>query len=464
MKNKKKTLLLMIAAVFLVAAALILTTWILRNAEKEDGPDKTLSNDILIVDVSQVDTLTVDNRREERYRIVLNGTYMGTLEGVDKEVDLDTMTLGLFISKFTSIRSYHDAIPLENINDLDSYGLKDPVGSVEIREMDGTVNRVFVGDQTVKKNGYYLYVEGSDAIYVVENAYFDYLGYTRDDFINKQLAMVDQDDGFTITQFSLSNRARDYEAITVRMRFGEYEDNSIYMYEVTEPEYHAGDDYKILENVFSYLNPLRAVGVYSLDTSEENLEALGLTQPQYTLSFINEGVEREFKFTQLESGEILGMKADGKVVLEMDPSLAHLLNIQVADVSNAYVLLQDISELSQYTVKVGEESYVFDLSADDGKLIWVSCQGREVDVEEFRDLYSLGLDIKIVGDVDSTQIPGGPILSITYRCTDSTVHSVDYYDLDGRFGYVELDGAGRFTVRLSAVEAFEKCLHSLMGE
>lgn len=464
MKNKKKTLLLLIAAVLLVAAALVLTTWILRNTRKETGPVQTKSCDVLSVDVSQIDTLTVHNRYGERYRIALNGSYAGILEGVDEEVELDTMILSQFISKFTAIKSYHDAIPLEKESDLDSYGLGNPAGSVEIRSLDGSAETVLVGAQTVKKNGYYLYVEGEDAIYVVENAYFDYLDYTRDDFISKQLAVVDQDNGFTVTRLSIRNRARDYDAITIQMRFGAYEDNSIYLYEVTEPEYHAADDYKILENVFAYLKPLKGVGVYSLDTSEENLESLGLSQPQYTLSFINEGVERQFHFSQLESGEILGMKDGGKVILEMEPSLTHLLNIQVADVANAYVLLQNVSELSRYTVNMGGESHVFDLSSQGDKLSAVSCRGRDVDVERFRDLYSLGLDIKVIGDVENPEAAGSRILNITYHCKDGTVHSVDYFELDGRYGYAELDGSGRFTVRLSAIEAFEQCLNSLMEE
>lgn len=464
MKNQRKTLLLLIAAVLLVAAALVLTTWALRNTQKETGPVQTLSRDVLVVDVSQVGALAVRSRHGENYRIVLNGSYAGTLEGVDAEAELDAMLLSQFISKFTAIKSYHDPIPLETGNDLNSYGLKDPAGSVEIQKLDGTTETVLVGDQTVKKNGYYLYIEGADAIYVVENAYFDYLDYSRDDFISRQLAMVDQDNAFTITRLSIRNRARDYEAITIQMRFGAYEDNSIYLYEVTEPEYHAADDYKILENVFAYLNPLNGTGVYSLDISGENLEALGLNQPQYTLSFINEGVERQFYFSQLESGELLGMKAGGKVILEMEPALLHLLNLQVADVANAYVLLQNVSELKRYTVNVGRESYGFDLSSEGGKLTAVSYRGRDVDVEQFRDLYSLGLDIKVIGDVEDPEAAGSRILNITYGCTDGTEHSVDFFELDGRYAYVELDGSGRFTVRLSAIEAFEERLYSLTGE
>lgn len=464
MKSKIKIILALSAAAVLVAVALCLTIFFLREQEAPSGQVSPESHTVMAIDAAEIASVTVRNAMGETYQIQLGGSHSGMLAGVDETVDLDTMSLSLFLSKFLSIKSYHDPVPLESGDALAAYGLDNPAGAVTIEKMDGTATTVRIGDQTVKKNGYYLYVEGEPNVHVVENSYYDYLNYSRNDFISKQLASVDQETAFTITQLSIRNRDRDYDAITIQMRFGQYEDNSIYMYEVVEPEYHAADDYKILENVFTYLNPLKGVGVYSLDTSEENLAALDLLEPQYSLSYINEGIQREFSFSQLESGAVLGMKKDGNVILEMDPAILHMLNIQVADVSNAYILLQEISEVNRYTVNVGGKSYAFALTAEDGELRQVSFEGQTLDVEAFRELYSLGLDIKIVGDMENPEEKGSHILNITYQCTDGTEHSVDYYAFDGRYCYVTLDGSGRFIVRLSAIEAFTEYLYTLIGE
>lgn len=463
MKSKKKTLLVLLIAVVLMTAALVLTISFLREREENKGPVQHFSRGVLLVDVAQVKSMDIHGPGAEPYRLELNGSYNGTLEGVSPDVELDTMMLSLFVSKFTNIRSYHNPIMLNGGNTLADYGLEIPYGYVVVENMDGTSYKVLVGDQTVKKNGYYLHVEGSDAVYVVENAYCEYLKYTREDYINKQLASVDQENGFTITQLSIQNRERDYRAITVRMRFGQYEDNSIYLYEVVEPEYHSGDDYKITENIFAYLNPLKGEAVYSLDTSEENLAALGLVEPQYVLSYIHEGVEREFLFTQLETGEVLGMKNGGGVILEMDPGILHMLNIRVADVSNAYVLLQSISEVEHYIVTVNGTEYDFAVSSAEGELTGASYQGKELAAEDFRELYSLGLDIKITGDMDDTQAKGRHILNITYQVTDGAEQSVDYYEFDGRYCCVTLNGTGRFLARLSDLEEFTEYLQTLVN-
>lgn len=464
MRSKKKTLLILLIAVVLMAAAIALTISFLREREESKGPVQRLSRDVLLVDVAQVKSMDIHGHGAEPYRLELNGSYNGTLEGVSPNVELDMMTLSLFVSKFTSIRSYHDPIMLNGGNTLADYGLEIPYGYVVVENMDGTSYKVLVGDQTVKKNGYYLHVVGSDAVYVVENAYCEYLKYTREDYINKQLASVDQENGFTITQLSIQNRERDYRAITIRMRFGQYEDNSIYLYEVVEPEYHSGDDYKIAENIFAYLHPLKGDAVYSLDTSEENLAALGLADPQYVLNYIHEGVEREFLFTQLETGEVLGMKKGGGVILEMDPGILHMLNIRVADVSNAYVLLQNISEVEHYIVTINGAEYDFAVSSAEGELSGASYQEKELTAEDFRELYSLGLDIKITGDMDDTQTKGRHILNITYQVTDGTEQSVDYYEFDGRYCCVTLNGTGRFLARLSDLEEFTEYLESLVNQ
>lgn len=464
MKNKKKILLAMVATAVLLVVALAVTIGFLRSREETSGPVQMLTTDVFALEVSQMKALEVYGPDGVKSRIELNGAYNGTLEGVDPNVELDTMTMSLLVSKFTNVRTYHDPIQLGEENTLDHYGLEDPYGSFIIEQMDGTRTKLLVGDQTVKKNGYYLYVEGGSQVYIVENAYYEYLKYSRDDFIDKQLAAVDQDSGFTITQLSIKNRARDYEAITVRMRFGEYQDNSIYLYEVVEPEYHSGDDYKIHENIFTYLNPLKGIGVYSLDVSEENLVALGLAEPQYVLSYINEGVEREFHFAQLPSGEMVGMKAGGYVILEMDPQIRHMLEIQVADVSNAYVLLQSIAQLDAFTVEDGNNTWEFSLEAAEDKLASVIWNGAELDVEAFRDLYSLAMEIKVAGDIPDPEAKGEHLLTLTYHCSDGTVQRVDYYDYDGRYGYVTLNDAGRFLVRLSAIEDFTNCLLTLTGE
>ena len=461
MRSKKKTLLILLIAVVLMASVLVLTISFLRAREENKGPAQRLSHDVLQVDIAQVKSMDVHGPGAEPYRLELNGSYNGTLEGVPADVELDTMMLSLFISKFTSIRSYHDPLMLNSGNTLADYGLETPCGYVVVENMDGSSYKVLVGNQTVKKNGYYLHVEGSDAVYVVENTYFEYLQYTTEDYIDKQLASVDQDNGFTITQLSIQNLERDYQAITIRMRFGQYEDNSIYLYEVVEPEYHSGDDYKITENVFAYLNPLKGKAVYSLDTSEQNLTALGLMEPQYVLRFIHEGVEREFLFTQLETGEVLGMKNGGGVILEMDPGILHMLNIRVADVSNAYVLLQSISEIEHYIVTANGTEYDFTVSSAEGELTGASYLGRELAAEAFRELYSRGLDIKITGDMDDTQAYGRHILNITYQTANGEKQSVDYYEFDGRYCCVTLNGTGRFLARLSDLEAFTEYLEVL---
>lgn len=460
MKQKKTTMVLLLGAMALLALGILAMFACLRGREDQTQTQGVSSYPVFSAEVSHVASLTVDNEAGERYQLNLDGSYVGTIAGVSDRVPLDTTLYSLLVGKYLNIKSYHAPIPVDTAG-LATYGLAEPRGSVRVQMTDGTTHRFSIGSQTVKGNGYYLYSEGDSQAYIVENAYAEYLRYGRDDLISKQLASIDQSSGFTITQLSIRNTQRAYDAIQIQMRFGEYGDNSIYLYEVIAPEYYSADDYKINENVFAYLNPLKGTGVYSLDVSSENLEALGLAESQYTLSYINAGVESVFYFSVLEDGTVLAMAEEGAVILEMDPAILHMLNIGVSDVANAYVLLQSVAETERYTVRAEGKTYAFSLESQEGELSRVTYEGKSMDVELFRELFSRGLDMKIVGDatgdVDKTQC----ILALTYLGTDGRTNVLEYYDVDGRYCYVERNGSGRFLVRLSAVEAFLEHLHTI---
>ena len=133
----------------------------------------------------------------------------------------------------------------------------------------------------------------------------------------------------------------------------------------------------------------------------------------------------------------------------------------MADVSNAYVLLQSISEIEHYIVTANGTEYDFTVSSAEGELTGASYLGRELTAEAFRELYSRGLDIKITGDMDDTQAYGRHILNITYQTVNGEKQSVDYYEFDGRYCCVTLNGTGRFLARLSDLEAFTEYLEVL---
>ena len=116
------------------------------------------------------------------------------------------------------------------------------------------------------------------------------------------------------------------------------------------------------------------------------------------------------------------------------------------------------SFVDAFTVEDGNNTWEFSLEAAEDKLASVIWNGAELDVEAFRDLYSLAMEIKVAGDIPEH------LLTLTYHCGDGTVQRVDYYDYDGRYGYVTLNDAGRFLVRLSAIEDFTNCLLTLTGE
>ena len=466
MTKSTKKLILMIVALLVVAAATVAVVLIVRNKQQpaDDTPGSITTYEVLNTDVSEVEFIEIINSAGDTYIIRNNGGYDGVIDGIDEEVPLSAITYSGFVSRFTSIKSYHEPIPVTAESDMGEYGLKDPYGTVVLHKKDGSEIRLLIGEQTVKKNGYYLWEEGSGNLYIVENMYHTSMDYDGQSFIDRQLEIVDQSRIFTVRQLSIVNNVDPNRSFTIQLKDDSVEDLSIYQYEVVSPEYFDADDNKIYENIFTYLNPLTAEGIYTLDVSEENLRALGLYEPQYILEYINNSLKTTIYFARTEDGTPVAMYPGGKVVYKLGDSSVHFLDIGLSDVVSAFIVLQDIDDLKALSAVIGNgEEMTFELPDTEGDHeVRVNGSEKTIDIEDFRNLYSLAISIKIMNDAREDEQSGERIMEIKYVCADDSEHVVDFYEVDGRYAYVTLNGNGRFTVKLSDVEAFQAKLEELI--
>ena len=411
--------------------------------------------------VADVSAIHICSITEESYTIVLSDAD-AYIEGIGQDVPLQEMALLSIVSRILRGVSYLEPIPVE-ASDLDEYGLTEPQAIFTIEFKDGGTVSLQLGNQTVKKNGYYLLQKETQTVYIVENVYQTIAGYGAYDYIDPILAQIPQEQQFTISELSLSDW-RTGETITVALKSdSSANQTSVYSYMVTYPEVYDASDDKLRAFIFNYLTDFQAESIYSLDLSAENLANLGLAEPTYTLEIddVLSGNLR-FDFTRLEDGTVLVLMEGRPVIYQVAEENVPYLGMTLDQFVSPFITLQPIMEVDSLTVFDGENTHVFILqpSKEDDDL-QVMYGETEVDTGSFRKVYSRAATIYISGMADPPE-EKETVLRLTYHRTDGEEHTVEFLQLDGRFCYALLNGEGRFSVRLTDVEYFldglERCL------
>lgn len=461
MRGKLKLAGFLFAGILLAAALLL----ILVRPDAQDGDGRSGETSVYqVTDYSaeQVEAIEVLNAAGERYTIRL-GAEGVSIDGAGPGVPLRRTLLLPVINLLLQGVSYSEPLPAERAGE---YGMDTPRAVFTICFTGGETAVLRLGDETVKKNGVYLWPEDSGEVYVVEYAYDTLAGYGVYDYIDPVLAEIDQSGGFTISRLTLTNRTAGTELDIIRKPDTDRMDPSIYSYQVTGLRVYDAADDKLNAYLFDHLAPLRAEGVYTLDTSEENLEKLGLLEPACVLSFTDDRQgEAAFRFSRLGDGTALVMAEGVPVVYELAEADAALLDVTLEQIVSPFLLLQNITDVERFTVFDGEKEFVFDLQSDpDSGELLVSCGGEAVDTASFRKLYSRAATIYLQGMAER---PEGkePVLRVTYGCRNGEIYVTEFIPIDGRRCFAALNGSGEFYVRLTDVEFFLEGLYAcIQGE
>lgn len=461
MRGKMKIAGFLLAGILLAAALLLFLTR--QGAPDGDStPGEIGKYQVTDYPAEQVEAIEVLNAAGERYTIRLDEGGV-SIDGIGPGVPLRRTLLLPVISLLLQGVSYSDPLPAERAGE---YGMDTPRAVFTLCLSDGETAVLRLGDETVKKNGLYLWPENSGEIYVVEYAYDTMASYGPYDYIDPVLAEIDQSGGFTISRLTLTNRAAGTELDIVRKSAADRSDPSIYSYQVTGLSVYDAADEKLNAYLFDRLALLRAAGVYSLDVSEKNLEELGLLNPAYTLSFTDDQKgQGVFHFSRLEDGGALVLAEGTPVVYELAEADAAFLDVTLEQIVSPFLLLQSITEVERFTVYDGEKEFIFCLQngPSSGELL-VTYNGTAVDTASFRKLYSRAAAIYIQGVAER---PEGvePALRVDYLCRSGETHVTEFFPLDGRRCFAAVDGSGEFFVRLTDVEYFLEGLYAcIRGE
>src|SRR5690606_774293 len=323
MRNKRIYALLATFIGLLVAYLLFINPALFS---KNNPAAKVLDNIIIkekelttIKIISNQEVLVLENKLEEGWSI----------KGIDNS-NIDPIKIYELITEISNMKTKD--IIVDNINDLEIYGLEDPEIKLLIEGGNGESYELRLGNQLLTGNEYYFYIKGDENVYKVDSNVAKLLQTDinnlmkekgNEDFSNtafKKVTYRSQNSYFSIVPFETKTE----------VNFSNFYLNEPYS---TKPELDiTSEKYETILTSLSSIPPLEVI-----ENKSENLGKYGLDAPiLYICAESFEGDRRSLTLgNELEPGYYYALFNDENTVYTAKvDNLEELLNISAFDVAN----------------------------------------------------------------------------------------------------------------------------------
>lgn len=289
---KKRVILTVICAVLCVGLCVALGL-LLADTSSEDNSSggSAVLDSLREVEFANVKSIHVKNQKDE-YRLVnSNGTLV--LEGYEY-APLNNYKLMYLLSN--ACQTYYTYSTEATAEQLANYSLAEGEHQAEftVETLDGESYTIYIGDETLANDGYYVRVNGEEGVYVlgydIEN---DLLG-TSEYLINRGLVYgTDMNTYYLVDDFVLKKNGETFVSIDFVDSNERSELAAMGIQRLTYPEgYFASDYYNSVLTKFSYIDSegnsnfmLTDVLSYNVDVDTLAQYGISVENPVYELSF-----------------------------------------------------------------------------------------------------------------------------------------------------------------------------------
>lgn len=170
-KKKKQALLLLLVLVLLLAAYFGIQLWNKKQAEKQEAKEEAEA--VYITDLEEMTGISYDTGNGT---ITLEKQDDGWIYTEDQDFPLAQSYPEQMAETFGKLKAERE---LEDGDELEAYGLEEPVYTVELTDAEDTVTTLYFGN--LVDDVYYVTVNDTNKVYTVSAAAIDDLQYTIED-------------------------------------------------------------------------------------------------------------------------------------------------------------------------------------------------------------------------------------------------------------------------------------------
>lgn len=486
--NMKRTIILASIAVIVIAA--LIAGFVIWGKKDEAVSETTVIYKYETTDITKIEAYIRDANETIVLTPFMNGTAQEwNIEG-QKYDNLNQNT----ISDFVLFCAHMEALYEIDSTNLAEYGLDDPKSKFSIDFTDGTNIQLRVGDYYGAEDGTYVYIEGSDKIYVASRTVGRYMTYQMSDLLNLP----------TLSNTKLSAQSLFYID----------NDRSVTRLSYIPGELSGAEEWYILEptvsgtysdNVDSYFEKISEFALSSVyaEKAGEDLEQYGFTKPYCEFqSYTSDGTLLDHLVIGKKIDDatyLCALLTDGEATFADSPvytvKAEQVANIKpdIVKLADPYLLSLNVYWLRSGEFKINGETYTLTIDrkplyGDDGKPLldedgMESTQntyyinGKQLDDMQFKMFYSKVLFLSIEGSVSPKTEKGEELfsysLSVSIPITDATsgesyvkdtVYTGAYYKISDTYAVFESNESENavFTVRCRSIDNVAEALNLLL--
>lgn len=470
------------AAALLVLGAVLAVLLIFFPENAEDSPSSENVPTVSVTDKKRenVKSVAVENKSgsflfTRAEKTVDSNTEFFWTSGEMLGVKQDETLVNALVGGLASLS--RQPLVEENADNLEKYGLENPLATVNVTFDDGTAVKLYFGVSNPLNTAYYFRTDDNNVMTADKETVSGVFADIRD---FAELTLTESLSDTTVEKVLIERK--DFET-PVEIR---------YMSEILQDD----DFVSATQNTHKFVSPFTAEvdesagsAVYNdlcsltmsrcayLEKSAENLEKCGLTDPYAVVSFtlgtneyrltIGGEVKQNNGQTTVTTGYYAALdKAEGIFELAKDEAVWRTFSPE--KLISKRPLSPYIYYVTKIYVKTEDKEYEFDIDGENKKFFY---DGNELDTELFRSWYQ-----QLIGSYGeeyyTEEVSGSPVFSVKffyteeyaekYGCTENTV---EFYRLDERKSAAVLDGKPIFKVSaIYAQRLTENVLRLINGE
>lgn len=482
-----KKRLILIAALFVVfiAAIIVYSQWIKPLVEFDDGEGTVM------VETQEGETLGVQMRyqifpqitREELESVKVKNEH-GEFEFYKKDGELmlrgseGTAINGETLSQLVVAAGYPLAIlkVAPDANGYEEYGLNDPICTWTITADDGTSHTMRVGHMVHTGEGYYVCMEGRDAVYVLARSMIEEpLLSSPTVFVTPVvMAVGSNNDYYTIDKLTISHGADGGYEPFVSFAHTPKEDminpDAIAEMRVVHPANYIASDTQVW-NVCMLMTGLSGDYTAAIAADDETYAEYGLDEAEYLISFeYNKTPYYVAVSGKLEDGGYYATSnMNPSVISHVDGETLKFLEYDLFKWVSPYVFSHNITQIKNITVQRGEGEVSFDLEHfDDGSTnggLRVTCHaGKAFTTEDqlwnFKLFYRTLISVEMIDYAPLseeeraalTSDEGNRLFYFDYTTLSGRTTRIEFWPYSTRRCLATIDGEGEFYVLIDRVE------------
>lgn len=493
---KKRIILISALAVAFIASMIIYSQWIKPLLEFDEGEGTVM------VETQEGETLGTQLRyqifpkiaREDLSSVKVTNEY-GEFEFYKKDGELmlrgseGTAINGETLSELVVAAGYPLALlkVAPDAEGYEEYGLNDPVCTWTITANDGTSHTLHVGHKVHTGEGYYVCMDGRDAVYVLSNSLEEPLMSPVTVFVTPVvMAAATHNDYYTIDKLVISRLEDDALKPFVSFAHTPEEDmmnpDAIAEMQVVYPAKYIASETEIW-NVCMLMTGLSGDYTAAIGATEETYAEFGLDNAAHMISFeYNGDPYYVIASEKLEDGGYYATSSmNPTVISHVDGETLKFLEYDLFKWISPYAFGHYITQITNITVPRGEAEVSFDLEhyedgSGNGGLDVTCSAGKSFTTEEqiwnFRLFFRTLIGVEMIDYVPLTEAERRELTSdeanlmfyFDYTTLSGRTTRIGFWPYSTRRCLVTFDGEGEFYVLIDRVEKLISDVEKVMTD